>query len=124
MRKAMIVLFLLVATTAAGQGDLVFKAGVLTWDYTPVQMTVLEDQDGEFRMHCQVDTPGVVVGAPTLVGTIIPPIVIWPIILDTGHWYCVVVAAVPAESYVSGPSNEWEGTVVDLTPGGLRKEQD
>lgn len=113
--KKLLVLFLLVGVHAFGQGDIFHEASWLGWEHDDIA-----DVE-EFRMYCQLDTPNVVVGAATLVGTIIAPTMEWPIILSAGHWYCVVTAFSVAMGE-SAPSNEWEGTGRRWSPQNLQKK--
>ncbi len=110
----LIVLMLMVSTLAAAQGDVIFQSRQLTWDHDAVELVE------QFNMYCQIDTPGVIIGAGTLVGSIPAPGMEWTLNLGLGNWFCVVTAAVPTTSFESPPSNEWEGTVVSMTPGNLR----
>lgn len=75
----------------------------------------------EFRMYCQEDSPGVVIGAGTLRATIAAPTTQWVNDLTPGDWYCVVTAAKPSLGVESGPSNELAVQVVPFAaPGNLR----
>lgn len=109
-----VMMIVMTATLTQAQGDVIFQSRQLTWDHDAVELVE------QFNMYCQIDTSGVIIGAGTLVGSIPAPDVVWTLNLGLGNWFCVVTAAVPTTSFESGPSNEWEGTVVSMTPGNLR----
>ncbi len=118
MKRLFLAVFVLfVASNVFAQGDVVFQASRLGWDYSPAEIAALQAAGGEFRMYCQPDTPGVVPDPSILVGQIAPDNLRWVIAMTAGHYFCVVTAATPAVESV--PSNEWEGTVLG-NPGNLR----
>ena len=112
-------LLLLVSATCMAQGDVVFEASRLEWDYSPEEIAALVSTGGEFRMYCQADTPGVVPDLAILVGQIAPDTLEWIISMTRGHYYCIVTASNATGE--SSPSNEWEGTVLG-NPNNLRLE--
>lgn len=112
-----IMLLLLVPALCMAQGDVVFEASLLEWDYSPGEVAALVATGGEFRMYCQADTPGVVPDLGVLVGQIAPDTLEWIISMTRGHYYCIVTASNSIGE--SAPSNEWEGTVLG-SPGALR----
>ncbi|MCP4201795.1 MAG: hypothetical protein GY769_07675 [bacterium] len=135
MKKLALLAILLITLSPAYGQDIVVRVSSLTWEYTAEQMTALlaeaagAGETAEFRMYCG-QTPGVVPDELTnMVGQIAAPPgsvqclgdeapCLWPIVLGMGDWHCVATAWAP--TIESGPSNEWYGRVISLTPGGLR----
>lgn len=109
----MVLMMMMMSALVQAQGDVIFQPRQLTWDHEAVDLVE------QFNMYCQPDSPGVIIGPGTLVGSVPGPDVVWTINLGLGNWFCVVTAAVPSMPFESGPSNEWEGTVVSMTPTGL-----
>lgn len=108
LKKSLLCLvFLLFASGIAGAQTTIVQSVPFAWnDSNPAGVTE------EFKMYCQLDTPGVVIGSATLRATIAAPTTEWTNDLEPGLWYCVVTAAKPSIGAESGPSNELAVEVV------------